>query len=228
MIDSEKTIYKEQFEFLKNNLLENTEVFEDYVNQSGAHPEGYRNFECGFASKVIRRLQPNKILDIGTNRLFIAGLSSKTKIDSIDVRKREMPFVEETTIIADSINLSTIEDESYDFILSLNAIEHFGLGRYGDEFNINADVAAFSEWKRILKKNGKIVFSTTITRYKPSIAFNAHRIYTHGQIIEKFSDGMNIDMEEYFSNDFNKIVSASEICNTSRKWDIYAGCWSKL
>lgn len=48
-------------------------------------------------------------------------------------------------IIADAVDLSKIEDELYDFILTSHVLEH-----------VANPIKALYEWKRILKKNGKI------------------------------------------------------------------------
>lgn len=49
----------------------------------------------------------------------------------------------------------TVVEYPYDFIISLSAIEHFGLGYYGDEVNPHADLDAMSDAYCWLKTGGR-------------------------------------------------------------------------
>jgi ubiquinone/menaquinone biosynthesis C-methylase UbiE len=39
----------------------------------------------------------------------------------------------------------------------MHVIEHIGLGRYGEPFDVNGDLKAFEELKRIVKPNGDLL-----------------------------------------------------------------------
>ena len=44
-------------------------------------------------------------------------------------------------------------------------------------------------WVRVLKPGGHLIFSTTITRARPAIGFNAHRIYSY-EMLREFCAGL--------------------------------------
>jgi SAM-dependent methyltransferase len=67
----------------------------------------------------------------------------------------------------------------------MHTIEHVGLGRYGDPLDPEGDLKAISELKRVLKPGGDLLFVTPVG--KPTIAFNAHRIYSYEQVRDFFS-----------------------------------------
>jgi ubiquinone/menaquinone biosynthesis C-methylase UbiE len=101
------------------------------------------------------------------------------------------------------------------------------LGRYGDEVDPDADKKAFNEMKRVLKPHGILIFTTTITRAMPSIAFNAHRIYSHG-MIKLLCDGLQPEEEKFYNRKIGGFCSYDQITALPREWDVYCGCWSKL
>jgi SAM-dependent methyltransferase len=82
-----------------------------------------------------------------------------------------------------SINL---KDDSVMSLSCMHVIEHIGLGRYGDKLDPEGDLRAIGEIKRVLAKNGNLLFVVPIG--KPVIKFNAHRIYSYDQIRKYFND----------------------------------------
>ena len=105
-------------------------IFPKLYYEVGEHPFHPNDFECAFASALINKLRPEKILDIGSKRLWILGLLAHFEITTIDIRNRKKFTKNETVITCDAKNLRLL-NESFDMVVSLCAIEHFGLGRYG-------------------------------------------------------------------------------------------------
>ena len=68
----------------------------------------------------------------------------------------------------------------------MHVIEHVGLGRYGDPLDPEGDLKAMAELKRVLAPGGSLLFVAPLGR--PRIMFNAHRIYSYGQIREYFGE----------------------------------------
>jgi hypothetical protein len=68
----------------------------------------------------------------------------------------------------------------------MHTIEHVGLGRYGDPIDPDGDLKAILELKRVLTKDGSLLFVVPVG--KPKIEFNAHRIYSYEQIEECLKD----------------------------------------
>lgn len=69
----------------------------------------------------------------------------------------------------------------------MHVIEHIGLGRYGDPIDVDGDLKAISELKRVLMGGGNLFFVVPIGGVA-KIMFNAHRIYTYKQVMSYFKD----------------------------------------
>ena len=201
------------------------EVFPEPLFESGDHPENFIDYQCAFASAHIARLQPREILDIGSYRHFILGLLAHFPVTTLDVRSRK-PTVDGETVLTGDAKRLHLPDGSFDLVLSLCAPEHFGLGRYGDEFDLDADRKSFSEMIRVLRPGGGLVFTTTITRAAPSIAFNAHRIYDH-RMLQDLCAGLTCVEEKFYSHEKRGFCSRDEVTDKPRWWDVYCGCWEK-
>jgi len=200
-------------------------IFREPVFERGFHPENFVDYECTFAAFHIGRAKPRKILDVGSYRHFILGLLAHFPITTIDVRKRKPISRNETVVTGDAKKLN-LPNRSFDLVLSLCAVEHFGLGRYGDEFDSSADQKAFAEMVRVLKPGGRLIFTTTITRAQPSIAFNAHRIYSH-EMLQLFCSGLRCVEEKFYSHKLPGFCSPEEVTTDPKWWDVYLGCWEK-
>ena len=200
-------------------------IFREPVLDRGKHPENFVDYECAFAASHIGGANPGRILDIGSYRHFILGLLAHFPVTTIDVRKRKAISRNETLITGDAKKLN-LPNDSFDLVLSLCSVEHFGLGRYGDEIDLSADQKAFLEMVRVLKPGGRLVFTTTITRAQPSIAFNAHRIYNR-EMLGSFCAGLRCVEEKFYSHKLQGLCSPEEVTADPKAWDVYLGCWEK-
>jgi SAM-dependent methyltransferase len=195
------------------------------LDDTGEHPNSYIDHECMFASRHLSRINPNSILDVGSYRHFILGLLAHYSVTTIDVRPRPATSINETVITCDARALN-ISSNVFDSVVSLCTLEHFGLGRYGDEFDIEGDKKALSEMIRVLKPGGRLILTTTITRSLPSLAFNAHRIYSL-EMIRGLFEGMTSVEETFYSNALNRACHYEEVTENSSLWDVYLGCWER-
>lgn len=217
--------YNRNFTELKKNLREFNVFRELYYEVIGVHPENHIDYECGFAAYHINKLNPKSILDIGSYRHFIIGMLSHFKVTTLDIRDRKPISNNEVVITGDARNLN-LPDNSFDVVISLCTLEHFGLGRYGDEFDLDADKKAFSEMIRVLKPNGRLIFTTTISRSQPSIAFNAHRIYNY-EMLRTLCAKLTYEEEKFYSHRLGGFCALEEVTTEPKQWDVYCGCWKK-
>ena len=77
-----------------------------------------------------------------------------------------------------------------DSISSLHAIEHFGLGRYGDQVDYLGYLKALKNIAKILKKGGVFYFSVPIGPQR--IEFNAHRVFSISYLIAILEEDYDI------------------------------------
>ena len=219
-----KEKYNRDWEALKRDPR-GFEVFQEPVFDGGDHPQDFIDHQCAFAAFHLSRLRPRKILDVGSYRHFILGLLAHSPVTTLDVRPRK-PGVEKETILTGDAKHLALPDQSFDLVASLCALEHFGLGRYGDEFDLDADRKSFSEMIRVLRPGGHLVFTTTITRAAPSIAFNAHRIYDL-RILREMCARLTCVEERFYSHEKKGFCALGEVTDKAGWWDVYCGCWEK-
>lgn len=220
-----KREYKKNLAIIMRNSKPFGYIQKVFRCEVGHHEEYYVDYECSFAADCINTIKPKRIVDIGSHRHFIIGLLAHYNITSIDIRKKKIRFKNETAITCDAKRIP-LESNFFDLVLSLSSIEHFGLGRYGDDFDLSGDKKAIAEFKRILKPNGHVVFSVPITRGEPFIAFNAHRVYTC-EMIQSFYKDLELVKRRCYSFELNDFCSLNEITDKKNKWDVYLGCFKK-
>ena len=159
--------------------------FIDWSAQAGS--QGAYFWQDYWASKHLYEEKPKDHYDIGSRVdgfirdivLFIPN------VHLIDVRPLNLPISNLSFICADAKNLAGIEDNSVESLSSLCAIEHFGLGRYGDPIDPDACFEAFESIQRVVRPGGKIYISVPIG--KEHLEFNAHRVFYATTVINAFS-----------------------------------------
>ena len=192
---------------------------------AGEHPEGYTDYECRFAAWHLRAAAARRVLDVGSYRHFVLGLSAGCQVTALDVRPRASGLATETVVTGDARRLD-LPDASFDAVVTLSSVEHFGLGRYGDEVDLAADSAAAAEMRRVLRPGGMLVVTTTLTRGAPVLAFNAHRIYDRAAARALGGD-LKLADERFFSRPLGRECAFAEVSDAPGEWDVYCGCWVK-
>jgi SAM-dependent methyltransferase len=206
-----KKLIREVWSKRKGNVL-----FEQIVSHT-SHEVSYVDFECRFASNCISKYHPSSILDIGSYRHFLLGLLGHYKITTVDIRSRDVVSSNECVVVCDAKKLDLL-DGSFDLVLSLCALEHFGLGRYGDAVDFDADRMAMEEFKRVLKPGGHLVLSTGLTSGPSVVVLNSGRYYNLGDI-HGLCSGLVCEREEFYN--------LHDFVNDNRGNCVYAGCWRK-
>ncbi|HMN12449.1 MAG TPA: DUF268 domain-containing protein [Bellilinea sp.] len=145
---------------------------------------------------VARRIfsnNPSQHVDVGS-RIdgFVAHVASFRPIEVVDIRQLPGNIPNVTFRQADMM-LPIHEDfVGYcDSLSCLHAIEHFGLGRYGDPINYDGHILALENLYLMLKKGGKFYFSSPIGPQR--IEFNAHRVFSISYLLDCFANKFSID-----------------------------------
>jgi hypothetical protein len=171
-----RTQYKE-FQKLGGVITHKYAIFSDYDDQAGSASGHYFHQDLLVAS-FINKNNPVRHIDIGS-RIdgFIAHVASFRKIDVMDVRDLDGTGHDNISFIkADLMNKNSAQDNITDSISCLHAIEHFGIGRYGDPVDPKGHVKGFNNIIRMLKQGGTLFISFPIGQGN-EVHFNAHRVF---------------------------------------------------
>lgn len=187
---------KKQMKIIKDFSFGNFyPILYDKYDKSGIMSGHYFHQDLLVASKIFLN-NPKRHIDIGS-RIdgFVAHVASFRKIEIFDIRPLESKLDNIIFTQADLMQLPEHMKECCDSISSLHAIEHFGLGRYGDAININGHLKAIYNLHLMLKKNGKFYFSVPIGKQR--IEFNAHRVFSIKYLLQILEDKFIIDTFHY-------------------------------
>lgn len=165
---------------------------------------------------VARRIfdnNPTKHIDIGS-RIdgFVGHVASYRPIEILDIRPLQKQYPNIYFRQADLMNMPPELHGYCDSISSLHAIEHFGLGRYGDPIDINGHTKALENIYNILKPGGIFYFSSPIGSQR--IVYNAHRVFSLSYLVTLFNTRYIIKSFSYIDdneNFFEKVPLTSEI-----------------
>lgn len=165
-------------------------ILSDYREAAGSIDGHYFLMDILMAREVVKR-KPERHFDVGSridgfiSHLLAAGIDTTI----IDIRPLceinagegiKLGFTQ-----ADASNLETIPDNSVESLSALHSVEHFGLGRYGDEVDPEAYIKCIESIKRVLKPEAYLYFAVPVGK-EEKLCFNAHRIFSPLTILESF------------------------------------------
>jgi hypothetical protein len=140
-----------------------------------------------WAAKKIFQRNPSVHFDVAS-RIdgFVAHLLAYRSVTLIDIRPLPYKIEGLDFIQGNATDMSAIKDNSLESLSSLCAIEHFGLGRYGDPVDPEACFKALKEMQRVLAAGGRLYIAVPIGR--EHIHFNAHRIFSPQTILSSLPE----------------------------------------
>jgi SAM-dependent methyltransferase len=161
--------------------------------QAGGSAKGhYFHQDIWVARKILAR-NPRRHLDVGSRvDGFVAHVAVFREIEIIDIRPLKTSVKNIKVAQAD---LSAALPESMraccDSLSCLHAIEHFGLGRYGDPVKFDGYLDGLKNLHAILAPGGKLYFSVPMGPQR--VEFNAHRAFSARYLWELLSPFYSID-----------------------------------
>ena len=164
-----------------------------------------------YVAKRIFNARPEKHLDIGS-RIdgFVAHLAVFRQVEVLDIRPLTISIKNVSFQKADLMRLPQSLLNYCDSISSLHAIEHFGLGRYGDPIDYFGHLKAIANITKILKPGGVFYFSAPIGKQR--IEFNAHRVFSIQYLLDIFKTNYTVKVFSYIDDagDFFEDVPLTE------------------
>jgi len=160
-------------------------------------------------AQQIHLANPAKHVDIGS-RIdgFVAHVASFREIEVFDIRPVTSLIPGVVFRQADLMNQPEALVEYCDSLSCLHALEHFGLGRYGDPIDPHGYAAGLGNMARILRPEGRFYLSVPIG--KERVEFNAHRIFDPRSLVQlAAANGLQLRDFAWIGQDRTLIRSAS-------------------
>jgi len=185
-----------QFAAKKFPLAKFYPYLEDRAEGGGCAAGHYFHQDLRIARRIFQN-NPKTHVDVGSRvDGFVAHVASFRPIEVFDVRPVDVKVANISFHQADLMALLPPELEGYcDSLSCLHALEHFGLGRYGDPVNYDGYLMGLNNLSRMLKGGGKLYLSVPIGPQR--IEFNAHRVFSLGYLLECLSGGFMVDSFSY-------------------------------
>lgn len=181
----------------------------DWYEEGGSTKTEYFWQDLYIAQKI-HKANPLKHVDVGS-RIdgFVAHIASFRGVEIFDIREVTSEIPNITFRRADLMAPVDSYVSYCDSLSCLHALEHFGLGRYGDEVNVNGYKLGLRNMANILKNGGIFYLATPIGM--PRVAFNAHRIFDPNELGLIMNEaGLQLKEFAWFGED-KKIIESVDL-----------------
>lgn len=153
--------------------------------------DGHYFLQDIYMARKVQSHAPTVHYDIGSRvDGFISHLLCSDvvkKVVMLDIRPLPIEIEHLQFVQADATNLEELEDNSIASLSSLHAIEHFGLGRYGDDIDPEAWKKVLAAVQRKVQEGGMLYLSVPVGP-ENKLCFNAHRIFKPSTIVDRLPE----------------------------------------
>lgn len=146
-----------------------------------------------YVAQRIHEADPERHVDVGS-RLdgFVAHLASFREVELVDIRPLRVKIPRVQFRQVDITDLPEDMEGYCDSVSCLHALEHVGLGRYGDAIDHEGWETAFKNLVRLLAQGGRLYLSVPCGQER--IEFNAHRVFDPQRILAlAVSEGLELE-----------------------------------
>lgn len=159
-------------------------IIGDDVEEAGAFNAHYLHQDLWAARRLFDR-RPSEHVDIGSRvDGFLTSVLVFCPVTMIDVRPLGNPPLGLKFRQADATSLP-FPDASIASISTLHAMEHFGLGRYGDTIDPRGTSLGLAELARVAAPGGRVYVGLPVG--KERVMFNAHRVLAPSTVLRMLS-----------------------------------------
>ena len=194
--------YKSQLdEFVANSISDRPE-FTEYksfpcLNDNLTHTDydTHYIYHVAWAIQKIFSHKPDTHIDVSSSLNFCTSICSVVPTTFIDYRPASLYLNQLQCVEGNLTDNSQWIGKKYKSLSCMHVVEHIGLGRYGDELDVNGDIKAMQNLERALDYGGRLLFVVPVGR--PQIFFNAHRVYSSKWVVDFFEPKLKL-AEFYF------------------------------
>jgi SAM-dependent methyltransferase len=151
-------------------------------------------------AQMIHANAPTLHVDVGSLvGGFVAHVAAFRPIEVLDIRPSDIVAKNITFGQRDLMEERPDMDGYTDSLSCLHVLEHFGLGRYGDEVDYDGYRKGWENLYRMLRPGGKLYFSVPIGPQR--IEFDAHRIFSVPFLVGMIDRKYRIDSFAYVDDE---------------------------
>ncbi|OGR98583.1 MAG: hypothetical protein A2V88_07700 [Elusimicrobia bacterium RBG_16_66_12] len=154
---------------------------------------------------------PGRALDVGSGTSFMALIAARRGFDTeaVDLHPANWPYAHPNLHFrqAEMLTIGAALG-SFDLIICCSAIEHVGLGRYGDRPNPDGDLEAMKILWKLLRPSGRMLLTIPVGL---DGTFGAlHRVYGPRRL-PRLLEGFAIERREFWlKDDTNRWIPGEE------------------
>lgn len=157
-------------------------VLSDWSDQAGDASGAYFHQDMLVARRIYE-MRPQRHVDVGSRfDGFVAHVAVFRQIEVIDIRPMQASIHNVQFIQANLMQGADVLAASTDSLSCLHALEHFGLGRYGDPIDTRGHLKGFKSLIAMLKPGATFYLSFPIGQ--PVVEFNAHRVFGSLEVLD--------------------------------------------
>jgi hypothetical protein len=182
----------------------------DDLEQSGVANGPYFHQDLYVAQKIFAA-SPKRHIDLASRvDGFVAHVASFRPIEIIDIRPLDIRIPNIVFRQADLMQLPSDLRGAADSVSCLHALEHFGLGRYGDPLDPLGYRKGFESLAEMVAQGGRLYVSMPIgpQRYE----FNAHRVFSIRTVLDLAKSRFDLEHFSYVDDagDMHREVAVTE------------------
>lgn len=216
-----------KFKKLNGNVDKIKPILNDFSNEVNLMSGHYFHQDLIVANKVFKN-NPKKHVDIGSRvDGFVSHVASFRFIEIYDLRSIGISKHKNIKInIADISNSNNLSLKT-DSLSCLHSIEHFGLGRYGDDLDPEGHIKGFQNLLKLLEKDGLLYISFPIS-VKTRVEFNEQRVFHYSEILnwlKPFQGEYVLECFDYI-DDSDNIYYDFKISNNIEKLNFGCGIYT--
>lgn len=169
--------------------------FHDRTDQGGTAKGHYFHQDLLVARRIFDR-KPVKHVDVGSRvDGFVAHVAVFREIEVFDVRPISSEVKNISFKQADLMDSANGMADYCDSLSCLHALEHFGLGRYGDPLDIAGHEKGFAALTRMLRPGGILYLSLPIGSDR--IEFNGERVMSIATLQKLYARDFDLEAFSY-------------------------------
>lgn len=162
---------------------------------------GHYFYQDLYVAQRIFALNPSRHVDVGS-RIdgFVAHVAAYRQIEVLDVRV--LPVAIHNVSFRQCDLTAPLPDElrgQFDSVSCLHALEHFGLGRYGDPVDPDGHIKGLANLAALLKTGGRLFVSFPIGPHR--VEFNAHRVFGLPEALAMFRRSFDLCAFSFVDDD---------------------------